>query len=354
MTPISHPVAIHLLSASDLIKAIAELIASIAKLAWPAAAVTAIIIFRPQIAHILDKLKKGKFGPGEVELKDDVEQLSQKAAEIENAPPSELRMEVPIAPTIRPENIQIRHEEVTQEVAPEESLLGQIPPVQLGGTSSQPDLQELFPNSDLDRIVDDWQSPSAGILLLGAKMQRRVNFLIATLGLWPEHTHFFTRNVEILCRRRYLPESLTDSAKLFWNIRSRLAHGAESSPALLNSAFQSGVTLYKALLDVPFQTSRVRYTNILLYPDEMCTSALNNSRGLILEMHTPGGSSEQIFPVKTDASYRVGSYLSWEWGNESLGECWYRDPRSNDCLYAWSGSRIFAGRDLKQILDESP
>jgi hypothetical protein len=337
----------------ELLKAWAALVSGVAQLLWPVVAFSAIVIFRKQLVHILGRLKRGKLFGNELEFESKVEQLSEKATQVEEFPAiAKQPIEALKAPTTREQSEGIDGRPVPTLTGPIDDDQRASNPDQDASPPYPEKLSKVIGGETLDSIIETGRlSPSTGVLLLAAQIERSVNYFLAAQGLWSERTHFFVRNVETLCRKELLPPELRELAQIFWNVRNRISHGSRAPKNVVSSAFESGVTLYKAILDLPYPITRIRYASIRLYTDQNATTALSGTTGVILTLSTKLGSVDDIFPVAIENSYKPGQVVSWEWRAEIVRECWYREPATGSIRNAWSQSSLFAGRDVFELID---
>jgi hypothetical protein len=337
----------------ELLKAWAAVISAAAQLLWPAVALIALFVFRKPLTRILGRLKRGKLFGNEIELEAQVEQLSRKAEQVETS-----LKEIP------PRDSLIQLTQTTPSAVPSDGYQSELAsPPAAADTPPRPKIREeiaenqesldgILGGSSLDEIITTGQiSPSTGILLLSAQLERRVNYFLAAQGLWSQRTHFFVRNIELLCKKELLPLTLGDLARTFWTIRNKVAHGSRSPNSALASAFQSGVTLYKAILDMPYPVIRVLHAGLPLYRDKEATEEVSGKAGVILLISSRSLATESLFPAPIEAGYQPGQLLSWEWANEEIAECWYRDPKTGLIVRAWQTAPLFAGQSIIGLLD---
>src|SRR5690349_9490109 len=64
-----------------------EVLRAFAALLWPIVVFVALYLFRTEIANLIRRIRKGKAGPVEFELAEELEQLGKRADEAERAVP---------------------------------------------------------------------------------------------------------------------------------------------------------------------------------------------------------------------------------------------------------------------------
>jgi len=300
----------------SLIKDIAALLAAVAALLWPIFAFTALFLFRPQIRHLLQRIKKGKLLGQEIELNETLVALQESAVAAAT--------DVAALPAAR---------EDTQE-------------------------------GD-EGIGDDWErrvletatkAPTSALLLLAVEIEKELFQLMASLGNPRDRKRSSIPQVfRELFSSGSLPKSVVDSVQMFLDIRNRLVHyhpphGAPSTDDVLR-AVDSGITILRALRAVPREVNTVYHPGVKIYSDCEARNSRDGVRGVILETMTAGGTSttHRIFPT-TLSNYRKGERVAWEWNlQKHFEESWYRDPDTQEIKYAWGASLEFVGRHLVEI-----
>jgi hypothetical protein len=139
-------------------------------------------------------------------------------------------------------------------------------------------------------------------------------------------------------------------------VHSQIIQNANASyNADVISAIDSGITLLKLLYALPIERNVVYNLGVKIYLEESCTNIIADTKGVILETTSPGGSQKnfRIFPT-TRTDYVKGEVVSWEWNMKRVWpSAWYRDPDSGEIKKAWDGSAEFAGRDLEKLYPNS-
>jgi hypothetical protein len=288
---------------------ISKLIGAVAQLLWPALAFYFLWLFRPQITDILKRLsrvtKLKAFGQ-EVEL-DQLEKAIEKARD--------------------------------------EIISPQQPALQLVPATAQEQPESLI-------IREAAQSPKAALLLLGSEIQRQLRRLLAATG-WQQNIkpEPLPEAIDRLRAQGSLPEHVSGSLKLFYDIRNKLVHGGQATDDDIFRAIDSGLTLLTAITSIPAEVNVVYQTGVPLYSDSECTRKFPDGTGIILETTSPGGSQKfyRIFPT-TRTHFEKGKRVAWEWNmHKQWGPAWYRDPKTNELKEAWKSSAEFIGRHLDEV-----
>lgn len=294
---------------------VAQLISAIAQLLWPLVAFAAILMFRPQLTDLLQRLRKGKLFGQEIELGDSLAKLEESA----NAAQSEV---------------------------------ARLPPSSEQGTADNGSREQTDAASAIDRVITTAaQSPTAALVLLAAELEREVRQLLASLGLLRGRRSVPIRQAIAELDEYGLPRHVPSSLRLFWEVRHRLVHGHSASDSDTLSAIDSGIAIMRALKAVPHEIYTVYRSGVTIFSDPECTHAIPNAKGVILETTSPGGTSKshRIFPT-TRMDFISGTRVSWEWSaSKKFTDAWYRDPDTNAISLAWNSSMEFVGRNLDDV-----
>ncbi len=290
---------------------IAPILKGIAALCWPGVALTALLLFRSEISHVLQRLTKAEILGQRVELSEEVLELDAAAAavvqETEKLPPEQRRATTP---------------------AEEENLDATI-------------------NSIIQQAASD---PKLALMSLSAELEKQARRALATRGLLNARATVSLRQALSELIQYGFPENLAGSLQLFQDVRNRIVHGAAASNQDALSALDSGITLLRALTALPNETNIV-HGLVPIYSDPDCQRQILDARGLILETTSPGGAIKtfRIFPT-TRTHFVKGKRVAWEWNrNRQWREAWYRNPENGEVRQAWSSSMEFVGRSLDDI-----
>lgn len=292
---------------------LATLFQAIASLLWPLFAFTALFLFRPQIADLIRRLKKGKLFGQEIELDESLKRLDQSASSVE--------MEVAALP---PPTAEIT---TPQEQVQEESVVRSV-------------------------VTETARSPKAALILLASELEKIAREILATTGhLQGRRFIPVMQAIAELDQKFGLPRHIPSSLKFFWEARNRLIHGGEGTDEDILRAVDSGLTILKALQAMPRETNVVHEPSVVVYSDVDLTTPMPNVHGVILETQAPGGTSKtfRIFPT-TRTHFKKGHQVAWEWNmGIVVGPAWYRSPETGDIQQAWLSSAEFVGRHLDDL-----
>lgn len=292
-------------------KDLALLIQAISSLLWPILSFVALYLFREQLITILSRLKKGKFLGQEIELNETLEKLQHAA------------------------------QDAAHEVANTPS------PIQSEQTKTQ--------DSDISqRIISEAAiSPKAALISLASELERLGLEVLSTTGrLQGRNNVPISSAINEIHLTGSLPSHIPSSLKYFLEVRHRLIHRGEGSADDVLRAIDSGLSILKALQAIPRERSIIHTPLIKLYSDQTLTNPLKNIHGVLLETHSPGGTSKRlgVYPTKKN-DYIKGKQVSWEWNTSSIfGQAWYRDIDSDESQIAWHSSAEFIGRHIDEIM----
>lgn len=291
----------------------ATLLQAIASLLWPLFAFTALFLFRPQIADLVKRLKKGKLFGQEIELDESLKRLDQSASSVEKEVAA---LPAPTAEITTP-----------QEQVQEESVVRSI-------------------------VTETARSPKAALILLASELEKVAREILATTGHLQGRRFIQVKQaIAELDLKFGLPRHIPSSLKFFWEARNRLIHGGEGTDEDVLRAVDSGLTILKALQAIPRETNVVHETSVSVYSDASLTILMPNVHGVILETRAPGGASKtfRIFPT-TRTHFKKGHQVAWEWNmGIVVGPAWYRSPDTGEAQQAWISSAEFVGRHLDDL-----
>ncbi len=294
-------------------KDIATLLEAIAALLWPLFAFTALLIFRPQIADLARRLKKGKLLGQEIELEASLNRLDESAVSIEQ--------EIAALPT-SPTPSTAKDDKLI-----EESLVATI-------------------------VAEAGRSPKAALILLASELEKLARQLLACTGHLQGRKFIpLSQAIAELDNQFGLPKHVTSSLKYFWEARNRLIHGGEGTDADILRAVDSGLTILKALQALPREINIVFGPLVDLFSDAELKVPMPDVKGVVLETHAPGGASKtfRIFPT-TRQHFEKGRQVAWEWNmHKVFRKTWYQAPETGQSTVAWVQSAEFVGRHLDDI-----
>ena len=292
-------------------KDVAALISAIASLLWPIFAFAVLALYRKQLGGLIARLRKGKLLGQEIELDESLDKLERSAAA------------------------------VAEEVAA-------LPP----STSNEAPMDAADDPSD-GILREASRSPKAALLLLAAELEREARQLLASVGhLKGQKFVPLSQALEVLQKQfGGLPGHIPSSLKLFWEVRNRLVHGGQADQDEILRAIDSGITILKALRAFPRETNYVYHPGVEVFKDQTCTKPWPDTKGVILETETPGGTRRffRIFPT-TRNHFQKGRRVAWEWDNGTVWkDAWYKDPDSGEIKLAWNSALEFVGRHLEDV-----
>lgn len=294
---------------------LSKLIEAIAALLWPLAALTALLLFKSQIADLLSRIKKGKLLGQEVELSESLEQLQKSASELSN--------EVASIPSVQSES----PEEAAEESRSSEEIITNI-------------------------VHEASRSPKTAIILLASEIEKEARQTLASVGKLQGRRNIpISQAISELDSHYGLPKHVSSSLRLFWDIRNKIIHGGEADERNTLSAIDSGVTILKAIQALPRETNWVHHPGVEVYSDPECKNIIKGTKGVILKSASSSGARifYRIFPT-TKTYFKKGHRVTWEWSVENTwSDAWYRDIETNEIKLAWNSSAEFVGRDLGEI-----
>jgi len=291
----------------------------IAALLWPAVALTAVLLFRPEIRDLLRRIRKGKLLGQEIELDESVTKLARDVEALVDAPLPPVAVANPV-----PTNVAAS-----------------------GGDAGSAD-------SEITEVLTmAAASPVAALIQLAARLERDGRRLLAATGHLKEvgPTPSLRRIAETLERVTTMPRGSLDAFRSFADLRNRIVHGhGEASDDEILRVIDSGLVLLRSLAAAPRERNVVHRTGVEIYGDDGLTERLPGW-GVILETTSAGGAvtSYRIFPT-TRTHFTKGMEVAWEWSDkERWDQAFYKDPDSGEVRSGWDGALEFIGRDIDDI-----
>jgi hypothetical protein len=293
-------------------------------------AFVALVVFSSDLKSLVKRLKKGKLFGQEVELREEIEELRLKAAEVKE---------------------QTAEAQAISDVQAADSTA----PVQAEPDSVKIDTGEsrITFESDIDRIVNNAAFEPVGALMeLSRQIDRESRLALVKTGLLRDRRHVAVSQAIRELSPYGLISNVLNSVELFQRVRSAILHGRTLPSRLeLMSAVESGGKILSALRSLPLSSYVVETVNIPLYSDPECHNQRQGIWGLGLKTIPPRGHrvAHQIFPT-TKTDYSVAMEVGWEWNmNRVTDATWYIDPATGERREAWKSAAEFIGRDLNQI-----
>jgi hypothetical protein len=294
-------------------KLINDFIVAIAQLAWPIVALVIALIFRANIAAFLQRVRKGKLFGQEMELDPAVTEFSDAVQEAQN--------EIPDS-TIGTEQF----EQETQQLDRDE--------------------REVLKAAEI--------SPELGVIRLSSILERETRRLAATLGQLRQRGRWAPPALaRILVEKGHLPDHVTKSLQLFWDLRNQIVHGhAPNKDLNILRVLDIGLVLLRTIKSIPHEINVVYSTDVKLYSDPECIHQIEDAKGLVLETTSSDKTKvfKRIFPTIQPKYYQVGQKVTWEWNLSRVwAETWYRDPDTNEKKKAWDSAGEFTGRHIEDV-----
>lgn len=297
---------------TDLATLLDALAGLVTPLFWPTVALIALLLFRKEIRSLFGRIRRGVILGQEIELEESLSRLDQSAVEAASEVAALPQREYAESGLQRPEDVDVVRR-VLNEAA---------------------------------------RSPKTALLLLASEIERELRELLASLGLLRGRQYVpFREAIQILQQHSGLPEHVTSSIELFWNVRNRLVHGHGATDDDLIRAIDSGTTILKALQAIPRETNVVYHPGVDVYADSLGQQVREGVKGVILETESPGGATKTRHILATTRThFQRGKRVAWEWSDEHrFGESWYRDPDTQEMRHAWTDSLEFVGRHLEDL-----
>lgn len=239
---------------------LAPILKAIVSFFWVAFAFTALWLFRREIAQAIGRVKKGKFLGQEIELSDDLQKL--------NAVATDARKEVQALPS-------------------DESRI------------ITPDRRDDL-NTSVTKILQQAViAPKVALIMLQSELERQAHNAIATRGLLGGRPNISISEALSQLSQLGLPPYISDSLRLFSDVRNKIIHGQAATDDDIIQAIDSGITILKAVSALPRSVNIVYHPGVEIYSDPMCTQVIADAKGLILETTSPDGATKdfQIVPI---------------------------------------------------------
>lgn len=283
---------------------VSELVRALASLAWPAVALTALLMFRGEVAALIKRLRRGRAAGLEFDFDRELNELQQSAEEADEA--------VPPRPAVTP----------GAEVAPDEPR-----------------------GPALDILDRASESPKAALMALSAEIERRSREVLSTRS--PEDVDApLTQQLGLLD----LSPAVREAAEEFRVVRNRIVHGGKASNDEALRAIDAGIAILSAIERIPHGLNVVIEPKVDCFADADGTRQHEFQAVLLGAEHPPDGEfTERAFP-QTGVPLPKGEPVTWEWiSGRVFPETWIRDPRTGEMRYAWTSSLEFAGQPLHDL-----
>lgn len=306
-------------------KNLADLISAIATLLWPLFAFVVVYTYKGEITDLMRRIKRAKLLGQDLELDKSLDKLADDT----NA----FAASVPELATVTAQNELTENDSYRDNV--EEAQVSQLRP------------DEIRPVQEILKLAS--VSPKLGLMQLSAEVDKEVRRHLAASGNLSRHKGILVR--DILTLNAPLPGNVVKVLDDFQHIRNKIVHGHEASKDDILRAIDSGLTILRAINQIPVTKHVVYDPNVELYADAYGSQPLLGSRGVILDTIDPHGTrgTQQVFPT-TRTHFEKGRAVAWEWNLDlTWGETWYRDPDTGEIRYGWTTAGEFIGRNLDEI-----
>ncbi len=284
---------------AEVVPDVANLIHAVAALAWPIVVIVALLLFRSEFQALLGRVKRGKAGPIEFELEDQLSELGERT--------EEARASLPTPP---------EPEEAAEEHAVAERVLNEAA-----------------------------TSPRLALIVLSAEIERKAQEVLASSQ---DPATWRNRPLAQTIQRLELSPPVRAAYQEFREVRNAIVHGGKATDADALRAIDYGLMILDAIERVPREIHRVVVPSAETFADELGTHQCGFD-AVVLEFvnSVDGAKTEHAYPTTKD--YKEGQIVSWEWGSQEYPEAWYRDPRDGSIKYGWTASLEFGGRPIEEI-----
>jgi hypothetical protein len=352
-------------AATSLIRDIAELIRAVA---WPVFAAWTVNKFAPDIQKLLGRIKSAKFPGGSAEFDMELDQLGEKVDEAQAAvaaqpPPPQLPEPAelpPPAPGAQPApagGAQVPAPIVHEAGAA--TITVEAPPATIAVTPPSREQEVRSAGADPAGISGDIQaillqastSPKMALIQLAIEIETEMRRFLHATG-WHKEVKSISPPVaiETLAGQIGVPQSLAESVKDFWKVRSKIVHGHGAPRDSIIRAIDLGVRILATLRQVPREVNVVYHPGTEVFADAEGKQLREGVRALVLKTtETNGKVWLRVFPT-TKQDYKVGEQVAWEWSSRGgYGKSWYRHPDTGKIERAWDSSSEFVGRSLDSV-----
>lgn len=276
-----------------------------------------VLIFQDRLGPFLKRIVKIKWGDKEIELRQEVEKLTEKAAE------------------------------VSESAAPE--VTASVSLVEIGAlTGAREFISPTEPTGPLHDLAAT--NPPLAMLGVGRKIETTLRSILLSNGWATTRPQPFRVLVEAAVRNNVFSNETAAALNNFWTIRNRVAHDASDSSALLSGVFTAGMQLSGLLerLQDKYERHQVALANIELFHDPLLKRKIDNATGVLLQSKREGTTLLRMFPTRK--TYSAGEVVSWHFDMTPphQGAAWFRSPVINEgrIMQAWSSAGHFAGEPI--------
>ncbi len=294
-----------------------NLLSAIAKLLWPVLAFVAALVFRPQVAELIGRIRRVKAFGQELELGDSLQRLDESAGKINEKTATQPSITINAS-----DSIAVRDQKVDDAIT---------------------------------QILDEaGRSPKTALMLLAAQIEKEIRQLLATLGILGSRKNIGLRQGLEELASRYggqLPGFIPAAYNDFVQARNLIVHGGNAEDKDILRAVDSGITILKGIRSLPHETYVVYRTDVDLFRDSFCRDPYKDVKGVILEVESTNSVEKirRIYPT-TQEHFKAGARVAWEWSDKNRwGAAWYADPDTNIATQAWGESIEFVGRLIDSV-----
>lgn len=159
----------------------------------------------------------------------------------------------------------------------------------------------------------------------------------------------------------YLPDELIVPLREAWLLPPGLETGIREvilsrneavngklSKVLIKPSADLAVKVFKKLHLIKRYYIRVRHHDVVLYADQELKHPLSE-KGVVLAQIDWDGNLRSVDAFPTQEAYTKGRFVSWKWTGPGVNaQTWYKDPKTNAAISAFSTSLFFAGRQYPE------
>ncbi len=96
---------------------------------------------------------------------------------------------------------------------------------------------------------------------------------------------------------------------------------------------------------MPARPYRVIQPDLPFYSDPQCKRKVQSAHLILLQCEDPKQKQRTVECMPTRKNYEAGQLVSWDLDNKKIwGNCWYKNPDTNNNEKAWSQAVEFIGR----------
>jgi hypothetical protein len=282
---------------------VAPILQAIAALLWAIFAFTALFMVKPEITRAFGRLRKGEILGQKFELGDELVKLENSA-------------------DAAAKEVQGLARSINVEVETGHFLVGK-------SATASADQEESFDATIKSILQQAASAPKIALMTLRAELEKQARQALATRGILRGRPVVPVRQALSELHQYGFPPNLSDSLKLFNDVRNKIIHGAAATDDEALGALDSGITILRALNALPNEVNVVYHPGVEVFSDATCTKPIPDAKGIILETTSPGTVMKtfRIFPTTLHTfSKRQTGCLGVEHG-EGMACCLVSRPR---------------------------